>query len=98
MQSPKTHAFRNRLFNLIQSIPVQCLGLAIFFWLYHRFLAYRMREASINLGAVTFHRHFVPLYAVPQVKFSLWLLPALIVLISFLLLDTMRREPMSFIL
>lgn len=45
-----------------------------------------MRTASINLGAVRFHRHVVPLYAMPQLDLSLWILPALIVLVGFLLL------------
>ena len=44
-----------------------------------------MRTASVNLGAVKFHRHVVPLYALPQPNLSIWLLPALIILIVFLL-------------
>lgn len=45
-----------------------------------------MRTASVNLGAVKFHRHVVPLYALPQTDLSIWLLPALVVLITFLFL------------
>ena len=45
-----------------------------------------MRTASINLGAVRFHRHVVPLYALPQTDLSIWIFPALVVLIVFLLL------------
>ena len=45
-----------------------------------------MRTASVNLGAVKFHRHVVPLYAQPQTDLSIWLLPALVVLVVFLLL------------
>ena len=45
-----------------------------------------MRTASVNLGAVKFHRHVVPLYALPQTDLSIWLLPALVVLIVFLVL------------
>ena len=45
-----------------------------------------MRTASVNLGAVKFHRHVVPLYAQPQTNLSPWLLPALIVLIALFLL------------
>ena len=41
---------------------------------------------SVNLGAVKFHRHVVPLYALPQTDLSIWLLPALVVLIVFLFL------------
>ena len=36
-----------------------------------------MRTASVNLGAVKFHRHVVPLYALPQTDLSIWILPAL---------------------
>lgn len=45
-----------------------------------------MRTTSVNLGVVKFHRHVVPLYAQPQTDLSIWLLPALAVLIVFLLL------------
>ena len=45
-----------------------------------------MRTASVNLGAVKFHRHVVPLYALPQTDLSIWILPALVVLVVFLLL------------
>ena len=45
-----------------------------------------MRAASVNLGAVKFHRHVAPLYAQPQTDLSIWLLLALVVLIVFLLL------------
>ena len=76
----------NRFFVLLQSIPIQCLCLAFFFLLYHKFLAYWMRTASVNLGVVKFHRHVVPLYAQPQTDLSIWILPALVVLIVFLLL------------
>ena len=51
-----------------------------------QFLAYWMRTASINLGAVRFHRHLVPLYARPQTDLSIWIFPALVVLIVLLLL------------
>ena len=44
-----------------------------------------MRTTSINLGAVKFHRHLVPLYARPQTDLSIWIFPALVVLIVFLL-------------
>ena len=45
-----------------------------------------MRTASINLGAVKFHRHVVPLYALPQTDLSIWIFPALVVVVAFLLL------------
>ncbi len=85
IQPKATSPSQFRFFNLLQSIPAQCLGLALFFWIYHKLLINWMRNLSINLGAVTFHSHVVPLYAQPQTNFSLWILPALIVLTGFLL-------------
>ena len=78
--------FPNRLISLFSLIPTQCLCIALFFLIYHKLLAYWMKTVSINLGAVKFHRHVVPLYALPQLDLSIWLLPALFVLIVFLLL------------
>ena len=75
-----------RIFPFLNLIPTQCLCLACFFLLYHKFLVHWMRTASINLGAVKFHRHVVPLYALPQTDLSIWILPALGVLVIFLLL------------
>ena len=76
----------NTFFSLLNLIPIQCVCIACFFLLYHKFLAHWMRTASINLGAVRFHRHVVPLYALPQTDLSIWIFPALVVLIVFLLL------------
>ena len=75
-----------RIFSLLSLIPIQCVCVACFFLLYHKLLAHWMRISSINLGAVKFHRHVVPLYALPQTDLSIWLLPALVVLIVFLFL------------
>ena len=75
-----------RFFKYLESIPIQCLGAAIFFWIYHRFLVYLTQTDLIDLGAVKFDRHIVPLYAEPQLNLSLWLLPALIILTGFLLI------------
>ena len=83
--NPLNHSSK-RIFSLLNFIPTQCLCIACFFLLYHNLLAYWMRTASVNLGAVKFHRHVVPLYALPQTDLSFWLLPALVVLIAFLLL------------
>ena len=76
----------NTFCSLLNLIPIQCVCIAGFFLLYHKFLAHWMRTASINLGAVRFHRHLVPLYAMPQLDLSIWILPALVVLVGFLLL------------
>ena len=86
VQSVVQNRLPNRLFVLSLSIPAQCLCIACFFLLYHKFLTYWMRTASVNLGAVKFHRHVVPLYALPQIDLSIWIFPALIILTTFLLL------------
>jgi len=70
----------------IKSIPIQVVGLALFFWLYHKLVVYIMRETSLDLGAVKFNTHVVPLYAELQVDLSWWLLPALAVCLGFLYL------------
>ena len=75
-----------RFLTFLNPIPTQCLCIALFFLFYHKFLSYWMRTASVNLGAVKFHRHVVPLYAQPQTDLSIWILPALVVLIVFFLL------------
>ena len=64
------HDQRNRFFNDLESIPIQCFGAAIFFWNYHKFLVYLMKVKGINLGAVKFDRHVAPLYAEPQTNLS----------------------------
>ncbi len=46
-----------------------------------------MREVPINLGAVKFNKHVVPLYAFPRMDLSWWLLPALVCCGAFLLLS-----------
>ena len=70
----------------IQSIPVQIGLIALFFTAYHLLLKYIMRETGLNLGAVGYNNHVVPLYAQPSFDLSLWLLPALVVCIGFLYL------------
>ncbi|MDE0011901.1 MAG: glycosyltransferase family 39 protein [Candidatus Poribacteria bacterium] len=70
----------------LRLIPVQIGLLALFFVGYHFFLFYIMRETALNLGAVRFKRHIVPLYAEPSFALSLWILPALLVCIGFLYL------------
>ena len=67
-------------------IPVQIGLLALFFLAYHFFLFYIMRETALNLGAVRFKRHIVPLYAEPSFDLSLWIIPALLVCAGFLYL------------
>ena len=71
---------------ILRSIPLQIGLVALFFVAYHFFIFYVMRETSLNLGAVRFRRHIVPLYAEPSMSLSLWILPALLVCIGFLYL------------
>ena len=72
---------------VIQSIPVQIGLLALFFCLYHLFLKYIMRETGLDLGAVGYNSHVVPLYAQPSFDFSVWTLPvALVVWMCYLYL------------
>ena len=84
---------------ILKKIPVQIGFLALFFCIYHLLLYYVMREMSINLGAVRFERHVLPLYAEPSFDLSWWIVPALAVCIGFLylchrylLLDTGGRR------
>ena len=70
----------------VQSIITQIFALALFFYLYHKLTVYIMRETGLDLGAVNYSRHFVPLYAIPKLDLSLWILPALLVCIGFLYL------------
>lgn len=70
----------------LRSIAGQSLILALFFLLYHIILKTLMRETGLDLGAINYSRHLVPIYAVPQLDLSLWIFPALIVSIGFLYL------------
>ena len=72
--------------NLIRLIPVQIGLVALFFCCYHIFLFFTMRETGLNLGAVGYKRHIVPLYAQPSFDLSWWILPALAVCGGFLYL------------
>ena len=63
----------------IQSIPVQIGLIALFFAAYHLLLKYIMRETGLDLGAVGYNNHVVPLYAQPSFDFSVWTLPAALI-------------------
>ncbi len=71
---------------VIRSIPVQIGMVGLFFVVYHFFMIYVMRETALNLGAVKFQTHVVPLYAEPSFNLSLWIVPALLVCGGFLYL------------
>ena len=68
----------------VRSIVAQVCAIALFFWLYHILVVYIMRETGLDLGALNYSRHFIPLYAVPQLDLSWWIFPALVVCIGFL--------------
>ena len=78
--------FRQYTHRAIRSIPVQIGLIALFFCVYHIFLKYIMRETGLDLGAVGYNNHVVPLYAQPSFDLGLWILPALIVSAGFLYL------------
>ena len=78
--------FQQYIQKVIRLIPVQIGLIALFFCVYHLFLKYIMRETGLDLGAVGYNSHVVPLYAQPSFDLSLWILPALIVCIGFLYL------------
>lgn len=70
----------------IRSIAGQTAIIALFFWLYHILVVSIMRETGLDLGALNYSRHFIPLYAVPQLDLSWWIFPALLICIGFLYL------------
>ena len=78
--------FRQHIQKAIRLIPVQIGLIALFFSVYHLLLKYIMRETGLDLGAVGYNNHVVPLYAQPSFDLSLWILPALIVCAGFLYL------------
>ena len=42
-----------------------------------------MRETGLDLGAVNYSKHFVPLYAYPEFSLSWWIIPSLLVCVGF---------------
>ena len=78
--------FQQHIQKAIRLIPVQIGLLALFFSVYHLLLKYIMRETGLDLGAVGYNNHVVPLYAQPSFDLSLWILPALVVCVGFLYL------------
>ena len=78
--------FQQHIQKATRLIPVQIGLITLFFCVYHLFLKYIMRETGLDLGAVGYNKHVVPLYAQPSFDLSLWVLPALIVCVGFLYL------------
>ncbi|MDE0018112.1 MAG: glycosyltransferase family 39 protein [Candidatus Poribacteria bacterium] len=71
--------FQQHIQKAIRLIPVQIGLIALFFCVYHLILKYIMRETGLDLGAVGYNNHVVPLYAQPSFDFSVWTLPVAIV-------------------
>ena len=67
-----------------QTTILQIVGLTIFFWLYHKLVTYVMTTLNINLGAIG--SDAAPLYAQLRTDFSLWVIPAAITLIAYLII------------
>ncbi len=78
--------FQQHLQKAIRLIPVQIGLIALFLCVYHLFLKYIMRETGLDLGAVGYNNHVVPLYAQPSFDLNLWILPALAICAGFLYL------------
>lgn len=78
--------FQQHIQKAIRLIPVQIGLIALFFCVYHLFLKYIMRETGLDLGAVGYNNHVVPIYAQPSFDLSLWILPALVICAGFLYL------------
>jgi hypothetical protein len=72
----------------LRSFPLQCLVLAAAFWAYHAALRSWLAATGGPLGALR-ARHFVPLLATPDPRWTLWLIPAVVVVAAFL--ATARR-------
>ena len=75
--------FQQHIQKAVRLIPIQIGLLALFFCIYHLSLKYIMRETGLDLGAVGYNKHVVPLYAQPSFDLSLWILPALAVCVGF---------------
>ena len=71
--------FQQHVQKVIRLIPVQIGVIALFFCIYHLLLKYIMRETGLDLGAVGYNNHVVPLYAQPSFDFSVWTLPVAII-------------------
>ncbi|MDB9823397.1 glycosyltransferase family 39 protein [Deltaproteobacteria bacterium] len=70
----------------LRSLTFQILALCGLFWLYHYSLLSWMKHHSTKLGDISF-RHFVPFYAEVHGEqwFTIWLIPAVVVLIIYLM-------------
>ena len=81
------------------SIIFQIAGLTIFFWLYHKFAGYVITDLGIKLGVIT--PQTAPLYADLRTDLSLWIIPAVAVLASCIVIFRIffeRRKVPAYIL
>ena len=93
-------AFRVRLVQCVCSIPALALLLLLGTIAYHYLLSFWMNRTGAILGAVT-TAYLVPFYAAVDIHPTRWLVPALLVLASFLLIFRRllnQREPNPFVL
>lgn len=65
-------------------IILQITGLTIFFWLYHKLAAYVITTLNIPLGAIG--PQVAPLYGELRTDFNLWVIPAAITLIAYIII------------
>lgn len=81
---------------LMGSIPVQVFGLTVIFFIYHKYLAHVLFTTPIKLAVLSPY-HALPLYAAQRINLSLWIIPASIVLLCFLLFSKriVRQEAIS---
>ncbi|MFC1713718.1 glycosyltransferase family 39 protein [Candidatus Poribacteria bacterium] len=67
-----------------RSLIAHIVGLALFFWLYHKIAAYVMTAFGIKLGAIS--PQAAPLYATLRTDFGPWIIPAVIILIAYVII------------
>lgn len=66
-----------------RSVFAHIAGLALFFWLYHKYAAHIISARGIKLGVIG--PQTAPLYATFRTNFSLWVIPAIIILAAYLI-------------
>jgi len=67
-----------------RSLIAHIVGVAIFFWLYHKIAAYVITAFGIKLGVIS--PQAAPLYVNLRADFGPWIIPAVIILIAYVIL------------
>ena len=71
--------------NTVSRSPIiHIIGLVAFFWLYHKIAAYEITELGIKLGVIS--PQAAPLYSTPRTDFGPWVIPAVIILIAYVII------------